>query len=158
MAVFRDIWTPWEAKIQDGTIISVDEVLCELRQIWVEDSEPGIWLKEHRKCFRNTTNEEGFILAEIFRYKKFREGIKETSLRSGTPEADAMLVAKAKATGGIVVTTESSQKPNAEKIPNIAVTLGVPYMGIDQFYQMLRNVHYGHSEMEGVRILHELDL
>jgi len=62
------------------------------------------------------TSEEGYIVAEIFKNRKFREGIKEKSLRSGSPEADALLVAKAKAkakakaVGGVIVTAESDQK------------------------------------------------
>ena len=99
---------------------------------------------------------QGYILQEIFKNKKFREGIKEKSLREGSPEADAFLVAKAKYIKGIVVTAESDEKPNSEKIPNIAAALDVPYMKIDDFYKMLRNVHNDRKENLGVNIYRQL--
>lgn len=76
-------------------------------------------------------------------------------MRNGTPEADAMLVAKAKVINGIVVTTEG-EKENLEKIPNIAMAFGVPYMIRDNFYRMLRNIHFGKMEYEGVNICTQL--
>lgn len=154
--VFDDIWGSWSTLIRKGVIISVDEVLCELNQRWDEESAEGVWLKEHKMCFQKTTNIEGFIVADIFKNKKFREGIKEASLRNGSPEADALLVAKAKSVGGVVVTGESDQKPNSEKIPNIAVTFGVPYMKLNDFYKMLRNLHLGRAEHHQVEIYYTL--
>ncbi len=147
-----DIWGPWSMLIKQGRIISVDEVFCELSQHWDPSTEAGMWLKEHKECFQKTTNEEGFVVAEIFRNKKFREGIKEKSLRNGSPEADALLVAKAKITKGIVVTAESDEKPNSEKIPNIAVALGVPYMKIDSFHILLKNIYNKRPEHQRVEI------
>lgn len=160
MDVFDDIWEPWSEYMISGRIISVDEVYRELN-IWLSDNDKDSiskWLKTHRSCFKKPTNEEGFILQSIFQNKKFREGIKEKSLRQGTPEADAFLVAKAKHIGGIVVTAESDDKPNSEKIPNIAVATGVPYMKIDDFYKMLRNIHSGKPENTGVCIYRQLGI
>lgn len=154
--VFDDIWTPWSSMITSGIIISVDEVLCELNQRWDAESKEGKWLKKHKDCFQKTTNAEGFVVADIFKNKKFREGIKEASLRNGSPEADALLVAKARVAGGTIVTAESDQKPNSEKIPNMAVAFGVPYMKIDDFYRMLRNVHFGRPEHQQVSIYYKL--
>ena len=83
-------------------------------------------------------------------------------MRSGSPEADALHVAKAKAkakakaVGGVIVTAESDQKPNSEKIPNICVAFGVSYMSINEFYKMLRNVHQGKSQLSNISICHEL--
>lgn len=154
--VFNDIWEPWSMYMKMGKIISIDEVLCELNARWGENSQEGKWLHEHRDFFLKTTNAEGFILADIFKNKKFREGIKEKSIRNGTPEADAMLVAKAKVVNGIIVTAESDQKPNSEKIPNIAVSIGVPYIGIKDFYKMLRNVYSGRDEYIGINYCCEL--
>lgn len=159
MEVFTDIWTPWSAYMHEGRIISVDEVYLELEKRWIPSTgkdQISQWLKKHKEFFLKPTNEEGFILQEIFKSKKYREGIKEKSLRNGTPEADAFLVAKAKSIGGIVVTAESDEKPNSEKIPNIAVDLGVPYMKRDDFYRMLRNVHYSKEECLGINIYRQL--
>ncbi len=156
ISVFEDIWVPWSNGMKEGKILSVDEVFCEMEDLWGSKVEEGKWLKEHRKYFFKPTNDEGYYIKEIFKSKKFREGIKEASLRNGTPEADAMLVAKAKVVGGIVVTAESDDKPNSEKIPNIAVSLDVPYMDRDNFYKLLRNIHKGKKEYEGVYICTEL--
>lgn len=155
MDVFPDIWMPWSNCMKEGKIISIDEVYCEMEIIWGNKYEIGLWLKEHKKFFLKPTNEEGFYIREIFRNKKFREGIKERSLRNGTPEADAMIVSKAKVVNGIVVTAEG-EKENAEKIPNIATSLGVPYMNRDNFYRLLRNIYNGKKEYEGVYICEQL--
>lgn len=150
-SVFPDIWVPLSQCMKEGKIISVDEVYCEMEGLWGSKVESGIWLKEHKKYFLKPTNDEGYYICEIFKNKKFREGIKEKSLRNGTPEADAMIVAKAKVVNGIVVTAEG-EKVNSEKIPNIASTFGVPYMNRDNFYKLLRNIHNGKKEYEGVSI------
>ena len=158
MDVFEDIWKPWSECMVAGKIVSVDEVYREL-MTWKSSKEVDSisrWLKSHKPYFLKPTNEEGYILQEIFAHNKFREGIKERSLREGSPEADAFLVAKAKILQGVVVTAESDSKPNAEKIPNIAVEMGVPYMKIDDFYRMLRNIYYGKPEETGVSIYRKL--
>lgn len=160
MDVFDDIWKPWSRYMISGRIISVDEVFREL-SVWTGDKDKdriSAWLNAHKDYFIKPTNEEGFILQEIFKHKKFREGIKEKSLRQGSPEADAFLVAKAKYIGGIVVTAESDDKPNSEKIPNIAVSLNVPYMKIDDFYKMLRNIHNNRPENFDVDIYKALGI
>jgi len=160
MDVFDDIWGPWSEYMQSERIVSVDEVYREL-EAWISTGGKetlDYWLKFHKRYFLKPTNEEGLILKEIFGNKKFREGIKEKSLRQGTPEADAFLVAKAKHIGGIVVTAESDDKPGSEKIPNIAVSLGVPYMKMDDFYKMLRNVYNGRPENQGVNIYRTLGI
>lgn len=153
--VFPDIWIPLSQSMKEGKIISVDEVYCEMEGFWGKRVEEGLWLKEHKKYFLKPTNEEGYYISEIFKNKKFREGIKEKSLRNGTPEADAMIVAKAKVVKGIVVTAEG-EKENSEKIPNIATTFGVPYMNRDNFYKLLRNIYNGKQEYEGVTICSQL--
>ena len=155
--VFDDIWIPWSTYMKNGRIISVDEVLCELINKWGDKtSKEGQWLAEHKDSFLKPSDEEGAIVAEIFKNKKFREGVKEKSLREGSPEADALLVAKAKITGGIVVTAESDNKPNSEKIPNIACAFEVPYMKIDDFYKMLKNISSGKAENTGVLFYRQL--
>ncbi|MCL2213087.1 MAG: DUF4411 family protein [Oscillospiraceae bacterium] len=157
-----DIYVPWSNGMQNGTIISVDEVYNELEKMWgmndsVENiSAEGAWLKKHKLAFKPMTNTEGKIVADIFKNNKFRDGIKEKSLREGTPEADAILVAKAKSVGGIIVTAEANDKPNSDKIPNICVAFNVPYMNLDHFQRMLRNISAGRDFLQDVMILTEL--
>jgi Integral membrane protein (PIN domain superfamily) len=155
MDVFDDIWEPWSQYIHLGKIISVDEVYEELKA-WgyisrKENDDIKTWLQTHKRCFLNPTNEEGHILTNIFANKKFQECVKESSLRSGSPEADAFLIAKAKHVGGIIVTTEK-YKPNSAKIPTIAIFMGIPYMGLNEFYRLLRNVYHGRPEECNVKI------
>lgn len=137
--VFPDIWEPWEDLIKNNIIVSVDEVFNELSQQFTDKSEYFTWMKRHKKIFQNMTNDECLIVADIFSNIKFQEGIKERSLRSGSPEADAFIVAKAKALSGIVVTDEKG-KPNSEKIPNICDKYGVPYMDKNNFFRLLKNI------------------
>jgi hypothetical protein len=150
------IYAPLSDMINSGEILSVDEVYRELNRRWNDKSPEGKWLKAHKSCFQNITNEEGFVVAEIFKNKKFQEGVKEKSIREGNPEADAFIVAKAKIVGGIVVTAESDNKDHSEKIPNIASSLGVPYMKIDDFYTVLTNVSQGKPNFEGVEVYSSL--
>ena len=154
--VFYDIWEPWAALMDNGQIISVDEVFLELQSDWGDKAKEMQWLNKHKSSFQNTTNKEGYIVAEIFKNNKYREGIKEKSLRSGSPEADAFLVAKAKAVGGIIVTAESDQKPHSEKIPNMCIDFDVPYIVLNEFYMMLRNLYQGKSQLLNVGICYEL--
>lgn len=155
--VFNDIWEPWSEMMMNGKIISVDEAYEELLTYWGRKAQEMLWLSKHKDAFQKMTNDEGLIVSEIFKNKKFREGIKESSLRSGTPEADAFLVAKAKVVGGVVVTDESNCKPNSEKIPNICVKFNVPYMKKNDFYRMLKNVHAGREELNIVTIYYDLE-
>lgn len=154
--VFYDIWEPWAELMDNGEIISVDEVYSELENYWGNKDKEMDWIKKHKKSYQKITNREGYIVADIYKNNKFREGVKESSLRAGSPEADAFLVAKAKSVEGIVVTAESDQKPNSEKIPNICSAFGVPYMGIDYFYKMLKNLYHGKKQLQDVGICYKL--
>lgn len=165
-----DIYEPWSHGMRNGTIISVDEVYRELDRHWGAEktidpatkkdkrTKEGIWLNTHKSAFLPMTDAEGQIVAAIFKNKKFREGVKEKSLREGSPEADAILVAKAKCVDGIIVTTEKNTKPNSEKIPNICVAFDVPYITRDDFYMMLRNLSQGKPELMKVNIMRHLKI
>ncbi|OQB12472.1 MAG: hypothetical protein BWY15_02197 [Firmicutes bacterium ADurb.Bin193] len=158
----EDIYVPWSDGMNNGQIISVDEVYNELDNHWGASvaknkrTKEGAWLHDHKSAFKNLTNEECKIVADIFKSKKFREGVKEKSLRNGTPEADAFLVAKAKIVSGIIVTDESNTKPNAEKIPNICVAFEVPYITKDDFYRVLKNISKGQAELDSVTVYRKL--
>ena len=72
MDVFDDIWEPWSLYMRTGKIISVDEVNRELG-IWVNSTGKdriSLWLKAHKEYFEKPTNDEGYILQEIFKNKK----------------------------------------------------------------------------------------
>ena len=147
--IFPDIWQPMEKMISNKRIISVDESYCELQNRYGSKDILGRWLLNNRSAFLKPSDVEGAIVAQIFENKKFCEGVKEKSLRAGTPEADALLVAKAKITKGVLVTAEEF-KNNSEKIPNICIAQGVPYMGRDDFFRILKNVSSNKDELEKV--------
>jgi hypothetical protein len=156
---FNDvIYAPLSDLISKDIVISVDEVFEEMKTFFSNKSEEFQWLKTNKKCFQYLSDKECGILMEIFKHKKFREGIKEKSLRNGSPEADAMIVAKAKNINGIVVTAESNSKPNAEKIPNICVEFGVKYITLTDFYTVIRNAGNGKELLDDVIIWDSLDI
>ena len=149
-SVFKNIWGALEEGIESGHIISVDEVYRELGN-WeqAKNSEMWEWLKANKKAFQATTNEEGQIVAEIYKHPKFREGIKEKSMRTGTPEADAFLVAKTKNTNGILVTQEKYRNHSA-KIPNICEEFDVLYVDRDNFYKILDNIYNNRDALKDI--------
>lgn len=156
---YQDVlYDPWSKLINEGRIISVSEVFDELEIHFGKKAYEMQWLVDNKKCFQHMTNDECKILMKIFENKKYREGIKEVSLRNGKPEADAMIVAKAKIIGAVVVTAESNKKPNSDKIPNMCVDFGVPYMKREDFYLMLRNVQSGKEELDNVQVFSSLEI
>lgn len=157
MEVFDDIWNPLQKLIDLELLISVDEVFYELDAFFGTKDIEMNWLKKNRKIFQKLTNEEALIVCKIFMLNKFREGIKEKSLRNGTPEADAFLVAKAKVNNGILVTDESDEKPHSEKIPNICSHFNVPYMKKNDFYKLLKDLHKNEKDIK-IKIYKSVDV
>lgn len=149
---FNFIWFPLSELLHDGILISVDEVYCELMKRFDKEDEVGDWLRKHKKFFLKPNNDEGFIMKEIFKNKKFREGVKEKSLLAGYPEADAFIIAKAKYINGIVVTGEKDYSPNSEKIPNIAEYFCIPYITKNSFYKLLKNKFNSVELLNGVEV------
>lgn len=157
--IFKDeIYLPLKQMIEDGRVISVDEVYEELSVLFSPKEEFWKLIKPFKSYFEYLTNDECKILMEIYTNAKFREGVKEVSLRKGSPEADAMIVAKAKNLGAIVVTEESNEKENADKLPNMCVAYGVKYIKRVDFYQVLKNVRLGKDELEDVTIWTTLNI
>lgn len=91
---YEQVYQPFEQLIKEGIVISVDEVYRELEAYFGNKSEEMNWLNMVKDCFQYLSNKDCANLMCILKNKKFQEGIKEKSIRSGSPEADAMLVAK----------------------------------------------------------------
>jgi hypothetical protein len=163
--IFTDVYEPWSKGMKDGYIISVDEVYRELEQFYfmpkMNNSDEIIkvnWLKEHKQAFQNMTFDESNILKKIYLNNKFCEDVKEKNILEGKPHADAILVAKAKCVKGIIVTNESSSKPNSGKIPNICVSQDVPYINLHDFYKVLKiNLYNNKPALEGIILRRTLD-
>lgn len=158
LTVFSDIYEPWSELIEKSRVISCDEVFHELERRFGKKDQSMAWLKQNRKCFQDLTNDEAQLVRNIYSSNKFREGVKEKNIREGNPEADAMLVAKAKVNNGVIVTDEKNHAPNSEKIPNIAVTMSVQYMQGSEFFRVLKNLSAGKDELNGVTIFDTLNL
>lgn len=157
--VFEErIYNPLDVLMKEGKVISVDEVYEELESAFSKKENDWDWFKSNKESFQYLTNAECKILMDIYKNEKFREGVKEKSIRMGSPEADAMIVAKAISLGAIVVTNEANNKPNAEKLPNMCVAYKVKYIKLEDFYQVLSNISLGKEELEGVNVRETLDL
>lgn len=151
------VYDPLLELINEDIVISVDEVYRELEVYFGSRTEKFDWIKDIRKCFRYLDDKDCANLMEILKKKKYQEGIKEKSIRSGSPEADAMIVAKALSVNGIVVTNESNKKANADKIPNMCVEFNVLYIKKDDFYKVLKNKSEKKNLLDGVTVYNYLE-
>lgn len=152
------VYKPFQELIDENIVISVDEIYRELEAYFGKRAEEYSWLKRNKKAFKDLTDEDCGNLMKILENKKFRESIKESSIRSGTPEADAMIVAKAITVNGIVVTNESNSKRNSDKVPNMCVEYNIKYIMKNDFYKVLRNKAAEIDLLEGVTVYKTLDL
>lgn len=150
--VFEDIWEPLVDLMQQGRVVTSDTVYDELVNFFSEDDVHMQWLKPYNKIFKNMTNNEAAVLSQIFLNPIFRQGVKEKSIRLGRQESDAIIVAKAKILEGVIVTNESDEKPNSEKVPMICKAFDVLYMSGDEFYKVLRNLYNSRDELFNVVI------
>ena len=62
--------------------------------------------------------------------------IHQKNILENRPSADQYIVAKAKAIGGTVVTSER-YKPNSAQLPNLCENMGVPYISYDDFMAII---------------------
>ncbi len=137
-SVVPEIWDGLEHMLHVGQVISVKEVYRELELQFAEDKALLAWVKQYRKSFKKPTNEEASLVSDIYSIRNLQNGVSHKNILLGRPVADAFLVAKACAVGGIVVSREV-YKENAAKIPNICELLDVPYIGEEEFQLILRN-------------------
>lgn len=120
---FPSFWEQFDGLVADGGLISVEEVLKEVRQL-VDAPHVTDWADQHSEMFEPPTEEEMEHVAEIFSVRHFQQLISKDKLLRGGHVADPWLIARARAIGGCVV-TEEKLKPNAAKIPNVCQHFGV---------------------------------
>ena len=65
-----------------------------------------------------------------------RETIHQRNILENRPSADVYIVAKAKALGATVVTSEKI-KPNSAQLPNLCNELQVPFISYDDFMELI---------------------
>lgn len=131
---FEGVWEKFEAGIECGDIISVDECFNELANHYDEKIENYFWIKKRKDSFLVPTDEESIYISQIFVNPKMRENIRRKNILENRPAADAYLVAKAKAIGGTIVTVEE-YKPNSAQLPNICEFMTVPCISYDNFME-----------------------
>jgi len=126
---FEGLWENLDILLNDGSVVSSSEVL---REIGKRDDLILAEVKKIAHLFRKPTIEEMSIAKEIV--NKYQYIVKKKSINNGNPEADAFVIAMAKKSNGIVVTTEEL-KPNAQKIPNVCKDLNIECLHFHDFFK-----------------------
>lgn len=116
--VFPSLWREFEALVERRMLVSVIQVKDELRRERHGD-QASIWASQPsvRELFASPTDEEMLFLRSELASSKFRDAVPQ-HLRSTNEKADIYLIARARVSGGIVV-TEERYKPQGTKIPTI---------------------------------------
>jgi hypothetical protein len=116
---FPQVWKLLDRLAKAGRLLSVDEVLQELR---AQDDEITEWADTHEDIFLSL--EESIQLKARQILKAFPTLIDLKKKKSG---ADPFLIAAAAIRPGTVVTQErKSGGPPAVKIPDVCAALGIP--------------------------------
>jgi len=129
---FVSLWREFDQLVADGKITSTREVYHELH-----DGVPGPdieWADANKKLFTTPNAKEGAFVGEIYSVAHFQANIERQKLFKGGRNADAFIVARAYAIGGIVVTAERL-KPNAVKVPNICEHFKIPCLDLEGFME-----------------------
>lgn len=132
---FEEVWKAIDEKIANGELVSVDECFNEIAKHFSEETSNYQWVKRRKEMFQNPTNAESLIIRDIFKNKKMRECIHTKNILENRPAADVYLVAKAKALGATLVTTET-YKANSAQLPNLCEKLGVTCISYDDFMEI----------------------
>lgn len=128
---FPTFWSRFDQRVQDGTIISVQEVYRELqgRNVpqWLLD-----WAQANRGIFLKPYELEMQFVQQIFQVPHFQNLISQKQRYSAVPVADPFLIASAHVKEGYVVTQEA-KPPNGAKIPNVCNYFSVGCIDLEGF-------------------------
>jgi hypothetical protein len=126
------LWNAFDQLIAAGKITSTREAYRELHDgVPRADTERA---KANEKLFATPGATEGAFVGQIYSVAHFQANIEEQKLFKDGRNADAFIMARAHATGGIVVTMERF-KPQAVKVPNICQHFKVPYLDLEGFVE-----------------------
>ena len=128
---FPTLWAKFDALVAAGSITSTREVARELEQYTRVDEA---WLRNNVAIFTTPTQDEAYVVRNIYRVAHFRHNIEQKKIYKGGLNADPFVVAKAVVIGGTVVTLER-KRPNAAKIPNICDHLQVQCLDLEEFME-----------------------
>ena len=127
---FPTLWEKFDALVFEGEIVSVREVFKEIESA---DDSLAHWAKEQQSSlFLESTAEELTFVGEIFQKQHFQGMIRKRERLGGKPVADPFVIARAKISGGCVVTQEKHTK-NAAKIPNVCEYFKIPCINLEGF-------------------------
>lgn len=116
--VFPSLWQKFEALVDRRMLVSVIQVKEELRRERHGDQASNwAWQLNVRELFTSPTAAEMVFVSSELASSKFRDAVPE-HLRSTNEKADIYLIARARISGGTVV-TEERYKPQGTKIPTI---------------------------------------
>lgn len=129
---FITLWTAFDQLVATGKITSTREAFHELHDgVQGADTE---WADGNTKLFTTPNAQEGAFVGRIYSVPHFQANIEKQKLYKGGRNADAFIVARAFATGGVVVTMERL-KPHAVKVPNICEHFKIPYVDLEGFME-----------------------
>lgn len=132
--VFKSVWAGLDGLVAGGDLISTREVWNEM-QLGAPNPHVQAWLNTNKHIFQVPQAAELQVVAQILAIPHFQALIGMKQQLNGTPVADPFVIALAKSSGGTVV-TEEELKPNAAKVPNVCLHLGVPCMNLEEFMQV----------------------
>jgi len=119
-AVYRGLWNRIEELMQDKVIVTVSEIVDEIR-----DKDLETWLHNHR-CIVLPVNDA--IQQNVTRV--VTKNPRLVDFKQAKSSADAFLIATAMVYGLIIITEENRDSPY--KIPKVAESLGVKAIDINE--------------------------
>ncbi|HEC02208.1 MAG TPA: DUF4411 family protein [Phycisphaerales bacterium] len=127
---FPTLWEKFDALVSEAKLISVREVFNEIGS---GEDTLATWAKEQKKIlFLESTAEELRFVSQIFQVRHFQAMIRKQERLKGKPVADPFVIARAKVSGGCVVTQEK-KTANAAKIPNVCDHFGIRCINLEGF-------------------------
>ena len=130
---FPTIWKRIDELAECGILRSVREVQREIESNCPSEHIEA-WVRSHHNVFMTPNDDEGRIVAGIFRKEQYRALVKRENILKGLPVADPFVVAAAKIHGARVVTQESL-KIGGARIPTLCRELNVECMGLEGFLE-----------------------
>ena len=129
---FPTLWEHFDALVVDGRVTSTREVRRELDRYAHDGHEE--WIRTHQHIFATPTAEEAQVVREIYAVQHFQQNVERKKIQAGGLNADPFVVAKARASSGIVVTLEKAV-PDGVRIPNICSHFRIPCLDLEAFME-----------------------
>ena len=130
--IFLDLWTKYNWLVSQGRITSTLEVLKELGNSR-KSAAAHTWGNANKALFPAPSAVESQFVATILAVPHFQQIIPKKQQIVGV-NADVLIIARANALRGTVV-TEESMPPNGARIPNICSHFSIPCINLDEFMQ-----------------------